>query len=110
LNSPVFEWVAQQLEEATALSRLEARGTVRLALREVGLTVTGVARRPMLFVLEKILPGLLRSRNIGGARETCNDLMARLSVAELGNVAESPEEVFARMGGDLDPPTSNGPS
>ena len=71
-----------------------------MALREVGLTVPGVARRPMLFVLEKILPGLLRSRNVEGATEICAELMSRLTVAELGSVAESPEEVFARMGGD----------
>ncbi len=99
----MFEWIALQLEEATSLSRLEARGTVRLALGEVGLTVTGVARRPMLFVLEKILPGLLRSRNIDDATTICQDLMTRLASAEVGRVAESPEDVFARMGGDSAP-------
>lgn len=96
----MFEWVCQQLEDTTQLSRLEARGTIRLALREVGLTVKGVARRPMIFVLEQVLPGLLRSRNIEGAVQICDGLKTRLAVAELGSVAESPEDVFARMGGD----------
>ena len=100
MNSPVFEWVALQLEEATSLSRLEARGTVRLALAEVGLTVKGVARRPMLFVLEQILPGLLRSRNVEDASAVCQVLTERLESAELGSVAESPEDIFARIGGD----------
>ena len=39
VTSPVFEWVARQLEATTLMSRLEARGTIRLALQELGLTV-----------------------------------------------------------------------
>lgn len=101
MNSPVFEWVAQTLEEASSLTRLEARGTVRLALREVGLTVTGVARRPMLFVLKKILPRFLHSRGVPEPERICIALAARLEQASLPSVGESPEHVFARMGGDI---------
>ena len=31
-----FEWLCAELERSTALDRLEARGTVRLTLREAG--------------------------------------------------------------------------
>lgn len=100
MNSPVFEWVARAVEEATSLTRTEARGTVRIALNEVGLTATGVARGPMLFVLERILPGLLHSRSIDDPQGTCSRLLAELAEAELGHVEESPEDIFARLGGD----------
>ncbi len=100
MNSPVFEWVTRAMEEATSLSKIEARGTVRIALTEVGLTATGVARGPMLFVLERVLPGLLRSRNIQDPEATCAGLIAGLSHAELDRVEDAPEDVFARLGGD----------
>ncbi len=100
MNSPVFEWVTRAVEEATSLTRTEARGTVRIALNEVGLTATGVARGPMLFVLERILPGLLHSRSIDDPHGTCARLLDKLTEAELGHVRESPEDIFDRLGGD----------
>ncbi len=99
-NSPVFEWVARELETATALSRLEARGTVRLALQELGLTVTGVARGPMQFTLARVLPRLLASRGIAGADTVCQALSRGLKSADLPLGHESPEDIFARLGGD----------
>jgi hypothetical protein len=99
-GSPVFEWVASELEAATALTRVEARGTVRLALQEVALSVNGVARRPMLFVLERVLPNVLQSRGIVGWESVCTDLSRRLESADLPPMDPSPEDVFARLGGD----------
>lgn len=99
-NSPVFEWVSHELETATALSRLEARGTVRLALQELGLTVTGVARGPMQFTLARVLPRLLTSRGIAAADTVCETLSKGLKSANLPLGHESPEDIFARLGGD----------
>lgn len=99
-NSPVFEWVAHELEAATALSRLEARGTVRLALQELGLTVRGVARSPMQFTLDRVLPRLLKSRNIADADAVCQRISKDLASADLPLGHESPEDIFARLGGD----------
>ncbi len=100
-SSPVFEWLATELEGATSLSRQEARGTVRIALREVGLTVEGVARRPMCFVLDRVLPDILRSRGVQDSVTLCSHLARRLDAASLAPQRESPEHVFARLGGDL---------
>ncbi len=99
-NSPVFEWVAHELEAATAMSRLEARGTVRLALQELGLTVTGVARSPMQFTLARVLPRLLRSRGVATPDTICEKISAELGSIDLPIGHESPEDVFARLGGD----------
>ncbi len=99
-NSPVFEWIAHELEAATALTKLEARGTIRLALQELGLTVTGVARSPMQFTLARVLPRLLSSRGITESDAVCEALASGLEIADLPLGHESPEDIFARLGGD----------
>ncbi len=38
----LFEFIAAQLEERTALDKLEARGTLRIALKEAGLDLRAV--------------------------------------------------------------------
>ena len=40
--SPVFEFVAGEIERRSALATLEARGTVRLALKRAGLESSSV--------------------------------------------------------------------
>ena len=42
-NSTAFEWLCEQLETHTSLDRLEARGTVRLTLKEAGLEASRVS-------------------------------------------------------------------
>ena len=42
-GSSAFEWLCTALEESTTLERLEARGTVRIALKEAGLEPRTVA-------------------------------------------------------------------
>ncbi len=99
--SPVFEWAAEGLENVAGLSRSEARGTVRLALREVGLTVTGVTRRPMLFVVDNVFPRLLQSRGVRDPGAVCAELGRLLQRADLPPVSvEDADVVFARLGGD----------
>jgi hypothetical protein len=39
----LFDFVAEQLEHHTSLDRLEARGTLRLALKEAGLDPQSIA-------------------------------------------------------------------
>ena len=99
-DTHVFDIVAAELESVSDLDKLEARGTVRIALKEAGLEARGVSVAQMKVVLEKVLPGELTSRG-----ETNADAICRKLVDALKNVAEetadgsSPEEVFARLGG-----------
>lgn len=98
-DSPVFEFVCGELERRTSLGRLEARGTVRLALKEAGLGA-GVSVREMQVVLERLLPGALASRGIENGETLCGEIRggaARLQ--ESARSGDTPEAIFGRLGG-----------
>src|SRR4030095_6644214 len=57
-----FDFVCGQIERATELSTLEARGTVRLALKAAGMDPKSVGASQMRVVLEKVMPGELKNR------------------------------------------------
>ncbi|MCG8590301.1 MAG: hypothetical protein MJE66_13500 [Proteobacteria bacterium] len=97
-GSVSFDWVCEQLEQATSLDRLEARGTVRLALKQAGLEAKSVSAGEMKVVLEKVLPGELTSRGIDEAG-LCSRLAGAVMELEDDGPVESPEAVFKRLGG-----------
>lgn len=94
-----FTHVSEMLESRTRLSRLEVRGTVRLALKEAGLEASSVTASEMSVVVERILPTELRSRDIDDADSICRDLVRSLAALPIGEVAETPETVFRRLAG-----------
>ena len=98
----VFEFVAQQLEQTTDFDKLEARGTVRLALKQSGLEAKGVTPDQMAVVLEKVLPGELKTRGVESPDSVCGSIVQALKGAGLdagGGGDQSPEAVFKRIGG-----------
>ena len=54
LGSPAFTWPCAEIERATTLSELVARGTVRLALKQAGLEAQSVSGDEMAIVLREI--------------------------------------------------------
>lgn len=102
MAATIFDFVAGELEARSDLVVLEARGTVRLALKAAGLTPQSVTREQMGVVLQKVLPGELVSRGVSDARALCGALAAALQQAELASsegAATAPEEVFRRLAG-----------
>ncbi|MDJ0853082.1 MAG: hypothetical protein QNK04_32325 [Myxococcota bacterium] len=95
----VFEVVAGEVERRTDLSRLEARGTVRLALRESGLDARGVTADQMVVILRRVLPGEMRSRGIDDPEQICAAILVTLSRAPMQPAREpdSPEDIFRRL-------------
>lgn len=95
-----FDFVAQQLELRTSLSRLEARGTLRIALREAGLDASADARQ-LEVVLRKLLPGELAKRGIEGGAALCEGIANAVLAQSLEGAprGESPEAIFQRLGG-----------
>jgi hypothetical protein len=95
----VFDFVADELERRTDLEKLEARGTVRLALKAAGFNPREVTSEQMAVVLEQIMPDELTPRGIDAAQPLCAEL-ARL-VKEFQPEGEvpgtSPEDVFRRL-------------
>jgi hypothetical protein len=98
-DAGAFEWVCSELEQSTSLERLEARGTVRLALKEAGLEARSVTPDQMQVVVDKILPRELASRGVADAESVCAALKRGLSTLDAGTAAESPDAVFQRLAG-----------
>jgi hypothetical protein len=98
-DSPVFEFVCGELERRTSLGRLEARGTVRLALKEAGLGAS-VSVREMQVVLERVLPGALASRGIENGEVICSEIRGGTTrLQDSARTADTPEAIFGRLGG-----------
>lgn len=100
----IFERVADALEQGTDLSQLEARGTLRLALKQAGLEARDVTGAQMAVVLDQVLPGELHARGIERGTDVCGrigiSLRSCLAPGGAGGRsvgAESPEAVFRRL-------------
>jgi hypothetical protein len=98
-DSTSFEFACAELERTTSLDRLEARGTVRLALKETGLEAHSVTPGQMATVMMKVLPKELATRGIKEGESTCTAIAAALSDLPDEDVADTPEAVFQRLGG-----------
>lgn len=97
----IFDQVAAALESRTTLDKLEARGTLRLALKEAGLSADSVTVDQIRVVIEKVLPGELEARGIDAPARVCAQLAAeaRNIEATADPAVASPETVFARLAG-----------
>jgi hypothetical protein len=94
-----FDWLADKLAAATSLSDLEARGTLRLALRAAGLEARTAGADALRVVIERVLAGELRARGVDGAESLCERLASELAAARFEAPAvESADSVFARLG------------
>jgi hypothetical protein len=98
-TSNAFEWLCGELEIATDLDRLAARGTVRLALKQSGLEPNAATGDQIAVVLDRVLPAELTNRGVDSAPEVCARIAARTSeIAPDAMALETPEAVFARLG------------
>jgi hypothetical protein len=102
-NSQGFEWLCEAIEAGTSLARLEARGTVRIALKEAGLEAGSVTPAQLVVVVQKILPRELRQRGVADEAALCGRLTAGLRNLEASGAqpaADSPDAIFRRLGGE----------
>jgi hypothetical protein len=101
MAASIFDFVADEFERRTDLATLEARGTVRLALKEAGLDARGVTVEQMVVMLRKVMPGEIRSRGVEQPEAVCDAVVKALQAAHpsTGSAAdsESPEAIFRRL-------------
>lgn len=95
-----FDFVAARLEAGSPLARLEARGTLRIALRAAGLEADASARE-LAVVLRRTLPTELAARGVAAPEALCEELAGAVSSQpfEADGARERPEDVFRRLGG-----------
>jgi hypothetical protein len=97
-EASAFDGVCAEIERATSLSQLEARGTVRLALKHAGFDARGVAAHELAVVVRKVLPRELELRGVAGSEALCERIAAGLAAEAPASRRETPEEVFRRLG------------
>jgi hypothetical protein len=97
-DSAAFAWTCTEIVRATSLSELVARGTVRLALKQAGLTPDGVSGEEMSVVLREILPQELANRAVAESAKLCRDLAVRIRSQRFEG-QDAAAAVFSRLGG-----------
>ena len=96
----LFDIAAERLEHHTGFSQLEARGTLRSAVKVAGLDPSAFTAGQLCVVFEKVMPGELDSRGVSNVQDVCAAVLADLENA--GDAAEdasatSPDEIFRRL-------------
>ena len=100
-DGAIFDWVCDQIEQNTSLTRIEARGTLRLALKEAGLAAQSLSSDQTKVVLTKVMPIELAARGVEEATQICEQICGNLAGVDFAQpqVADEAEAVFARLGG-----------
>jgi hypothetical protein len=94
----LFDCVARALEEKTTLAELEARGTLRLALKEAGLDAASVTPEQMDVVLSRVMPAELVARGVDAPDSVCEALRGVVKgFSGPAASTDTPEAVFARL-------------
>ena len=100
MATAIFDLAADQLEQRTDFETLEARGTVRLALKSAGLAPREVTAAQMAVVFTRVMSTELSARGVENPEAVCEAIVAELKSAHVESddaPASSPEEVFRRL-------------
>jgi hypothetical protein len=103
-GSQAFEYLCEALETSSSLERLEARGTVRIALKEAGLEARSVTPSELAVVVQKILPRELRQRGVADEAALCERFasgLRHLEASATRPASDTPDAIFRRLGGEL---------
>ena len=100
MDAALFDFAAERLEHHTGFSQLEARGTLRIALKVAGLDPSAFTAGQLCVVFEKVMPGELDSRGVSDVQDVCAAVLADLESAgdaAADASATSPDEIFRRL-------------
>jgi len=100
MGTSLFDFAAQKLEQHTGFNQLEARGTLRIAVKSAGLEPNSLGVGELRVVFEKLMPGELDQRGVEDARSVCEAVMRDLEAApidESNASSNNPDDVFRRL-------------
>lgn len=95
----VFDWLGDRIGQRASLSRTEARGLLRVALRDVGLQPEGLTvKQAQLLLAHGLEPALTRVK-VPKPQEVCLALRTDLEGARFAAApTEDAADVFGRLG------------
>jgi|1185.fasta_scaffold546437_1 hypothetical protein len=97
-DSLIFELVCESVESEGKLSRLEARGTVRLMLKEVGLDAQQVGKGAAMLAVDRFLEQALRVRRVPEPEKVKARVLQALRDSTLeGPDGDDPAAIFGRI-------------
>jgi hypothetical protein len=104
VSETIFDVAAESLETHSDLDKLEARGTLRIALGTAGLDVNALSIAQLEAVMDKIMPGELERRGVWKPESVCSAVMADVK-QQFGEAADTPEganpeSIFRRLGSE----------
>jgi hypothetical protein len=100
MDTSLFDLAAQSLEQHTGFSQLEARGTLRIAVKSAGLEPNSLTVDELRVVFEKLMPGELEQRGVEDTLSACAAVIRDLEnapVAESDSTSTNPDDVFRRL-------------
>jgi hypothetical protein len=97
-DAALFDAVAEAIQKRTHFDSLQARGTLRLSLKDAGLEAKTITPAQMRVVLERVLPSELRSRGVKDFDAVCASLLTVVDAvgADAGGASDAPEDLFRR--------------
>jgi hypothetical protein len=100
VDATLFDFAAERLEHHAGFDRLEARGTLRIALKAAGLAPKSLTGTQLQAVFERVMPGELDSRGVSDMQDVCAAVLADVgsaggAAADAG--ATSPDDIFRRL-------------
>ncbi len=103
MATDLFDVAAENLERATDMDRLAARGTLRIAVKEAGLDPHTLTVPQLRAIFEKLMPRQLEAQGVSNAAAASQAMMSEIAgSAEEIDIASSasPDDVFKRLGGN----------
>jgi hypothetical protein len=99
-GSEAFEAACSALNECTEFGAPEARGTIRLILKEAGLHPSDAFSSQLNVVLENLLPKELDLRGVADSTGVTQTVCCAIAgLADAGTPDDSPKAIFQRLGG-----------
>ena len=97
-DSAIFDFVCEQVESHASLSRLEARGTVRLLVKDVGLDSQLLGKGAAMLAVERFLEPTLRVRRVANPEQVKAQVLRALRDSTLDDPdADDPASIFGRI-------------
>jgi hypothetical protein len=98
MDSDLFTIVADRLCEFSDLSRLEARGTIRIAFKKAGVDIECFGLDDLEAILTKIMPGELENVGCADSQSICDAIMKSMQSAAPETATRSRDEIIRRLG------------